>query len=438
LPRITSNPIRALLVVVAAALASIVLASAPAHAAGPESPEYVVVKAGRVITVSGEEIERGEIVIVDGRITLVGTGLDYPASATVIEARNQVVMPGLIHACSTIGVPNFSRRGHNGRVQVDQEIRYDDIDFQPLLRNGFTTVVLKPIGSGVNGTASAYATAADEAWKRIVSRNVYLSMTFTSVPGDKQLFRETVGRARGEINKAEEARKKWDEEQAKKAEAEKKNEGEKKDAKPAEPAEFKAPEINPDLRPIVQLLRNDSDRVRAMIEVSNASGFLHLKDVLSELKSTEHFDHFLCLVRAEGEWPFVFDELAEAGKPILMTPNLAYYPQTVRIVNPAGELIRRGVTVGFFPSADHEGGYRRFLTDIGALTRYGLPRDEALKAAVLNPAKILGLDRRLGSIEVGKNANLLFLDRDPLDPTARIMRVMVRGSIAYDAEKNTK
>ncbi|MGP1347764.1 MAG: amidohydrolase family protein [Phycisphaerales bacterium] len=429
----------------------------PALGGRPGEPETVVVRAGKVITVSGEEIERGEIVMVDGRITLVGVGLDYPANATVIDARDQVVMPGLIHPKSSFGVPNIQRRGINASASAHKDVIYEHIDFEPLIRAGFTTVVLQPRGAGIIGMASAFATAADEAWKRTLDRDLYLVVDFGSLPNDKNTLREAITKAREEIKKVEDARKKWEEEQAKKkaeadrkAEEEKKKEGEqpkREGAAPArpdeegkqgeqpKPEEFTPPEMNPDLKPIVALLQKQEDAAPAMFEIGSAAALVHLQDALTMLTDEEGFEHFLCIPRTNfGDFPLAVDAIASHGKGVLMPPEMATLPQTANSYHLAGELILRDVTVGFFPNPDNSFGYERFMNGVAELVRLGLPREEALKAATLNVATIVGLGRRLGSIEAGKTGNLMFLTRDPLDPTARIARVMVRGRIVYEAE----
>jgi imidazolonepropionase-like amidohydrolase len=67
------------------------------------------------------------------------------------------------------------------------------------------------------------------------------------------------------------------------------------------------------------------------------------------------------------------------------------------------------------------------LEQARAAVRYGLPRDEALKALTLNPARIFGVGDEVGSLEVGKSADLVVFDRDPLEGLARVEMVFVRG-----------
>ncbi len=78
---------------------------------------------------------------------------------------------------------------------------------------------------------------------------------------------------------------------------------------------------------------------------------------------------------------------------------------------------------------------KRFRARLADLVRAGLPRDQALKAVTLNAAKALGMEDRLGSIEKGKDADLIFLDGDPLGPQNRLTRVMTLGEIVWEVPK---
>ena len=78
---------------------------------------------------------------------------------------------------------------------------------------------------------------------------------------------------------------------------------------------------------------------------------------------------------------------------------------------------------------------RQRLTD---LVRDGWPREAALKSVTLHPARLLGIGERFGSIEKGKEADFVFLDGDPLDPFARVRKVMIAGEIIHTVEGDVK
>ena len=89
------RPFRTVRLLMGLAAATCVAGAASAQDADEE--EFVVVKAGRVITMAGPELQDVDILLVDGKIRLVGKDLSYPRTAKVIDARREVIMPGMIH-----------------------------------------------------------------------------------------------------------------------------------------------------------------------------------------------------------------------------------------------------------------------------------------------------------------------------------------------------
>jgi imidazolonepropionase-like amidohydrolase len=90
--------------------------------------------------------------------------------------------------------------------------------------------------------------------------------------------------------------------------------------------------------------------------------------------------------------------------------------------------------VKFAIQTDADNGKIQFLPINAALAvRAGLPEEEALKAITINPAEILGLDDRIGSIEKGKDADLRILDGDPLDARSRVVMVIIDGDVVFSS-----
>jgi imidazolonepropionase-like amidohydrolase len=71
--------------------------------------------------------------------------------------------------------------------------------------------------------------------------------------------------------------------------------------------------------------------------------------------------------------------------------------------------------------------YMRLRERLAELVRWGLTRKSAIESLTINPARVLGLEKKLGTMEKGKDADLVFLDGDPLDPQAKVTRVMILG-----------
>ena len=434
---------------------SIAVALADAQTVFAQSPldeEFVVIRAGKVITISGDEIDDGEIVIVDGVIRLVGKQLEYPASATVIDAPDQVVMPGMVHAHSRANLPVFSRSGVQTHRSVTEEVYLDEIDFEPFLREGFTAVALVPPGSGMPGMSAVYRTAGGEGEEdlaefRLLNREPFLRVSFDRPGSHKPALRNALKKAEAEIEKVEKARKEWEEKQ-KKAEQEQRQNPEQEDESDGgeepksnnededenneeqaeeEPAEFKPPEIDRAHKRIVDLIQEEAD-YPMMLELSSAADVLHARDVIEPYEQIDWVWYLQTGFRSD--YNYIAQELGAQNATVMLTPIVRAIPNTYDLYNLPAELLRHGCTVAFVP-----GGLRAYRTLIADAVRAGLPRREALEAVTITPARIAGIDDRFGTIERGKEADLIFLDGDPLNPLAKVTRVMVHGEVVWEEEE---
>lgn len=417
--------------------------------------KFVVIKAGRVITVAGEEYVQAEIVLVDGKVRLVGKSLDYPKSAKVIDARREVVMPGMIHPGTRWQLSGYTRSGVHGDRSAAKEVYLDRIDFEPLLKAGFTAVCFYPTGTGITGLGAVYRTAGEKKSRELGA--AYLRTTMSSPARDKKTLRDAVAKARKEIEKVEKARKDWEEKQKKaKEEAAKKAKETPKDdetpkvepkpktaagdtpeeeeeAKDTEkkPEVFTPPKIDPAVLPFVQWIR-DKKGPTPLFELNRASDLRHLDDALrtaSELPAT-----LLYLAGSSSlDYHHVVEDLVERKALVLVQPRMGNLPNTVTRRNLAAELALAGCEVVLLPTSDSTSALEQFRVRLADLVRASLPREEALKAVTVRPAKVLGIQDRLGTIEKGKDADLIFLDGDPLNPHTRVTRVMTLGEIVWEA-----
>lgn len=451
----------------------VLLASALPAAA--QEPEYVAVKAGRVITVSGEEFAPGVIVIEDGKITAVGTGLEFPKTAEVIDARGQTVMPGFIDARTRYGLQDFERSGVSGDRTASEEVYVDTIPFDELVQAGFTTVCFVPTGSDIPGMASVYRTAAVDDENQLVDKAAYLDVN-TDKPS---VLRDALKKAKEEIEKVEKARKEWEAEQKKKAEAakeekpeegkdkpeDKKSDGDGKGAnsagrvrlndddggdeengdekkKPAEgeekkaeseSAEFKPPPIDPKYQPLVDLLQK-KEGARFMVRLSSASDLLHVEDVLEPFQGL--WPTLYMATRRSTDYYHVVDNLGKHKAQVVIRPWLHEIPYTYNRYNLVEALTKAGCTVSVVPRYDTNGELRRFRSHLAELVRAGLGKNEAYKMLTLNPAQAIGIADSCGSIERKRRGDLVFLDGDPLDPHTKVRRVMIFGKTVYQRDED--
>ncbi len=459
--------------VLVAALLVCGLAGVPC-AADDGDTEYVVVKARRVITVSGEEFSPGTVVIEDGKVSLVGgPTIEYPKSAKVIQAGRQTVMPGFVLPRTRYQLGGYSRSGVNGDQNAASEIYLSQMDFDDLLEAGYTTVCFVPNGKDIPGKACAFRTAGPEDARRI-GDETYLDVATRWDAGSKgkQVLRDALKKAKEEIEKVEKAQKEWDEkqqakeEEAKKKEAEeekpeggdepepkpepkpdpkkrsgdepegegdKPKEGEKDSGEKPKEEKFEPPKIDPKHQPLVDLIQK-KDGASMMIRLGTASDLLHLDDVL------EAYDD-LAYTLFLSEWTYytnfepVVASLGEREAKVALKPSVNRLPNTASRYNLIAKLAAAGVEVSALPWNDSRGEYLRVRSRLAESVRAGLDADAALKAITLYPANIIGLGDRLGSLEKDKDADMVFLDGDPLDPHTKVKRVMVLGEIVWTADK---
>lgn len=395
---------------------------------------FVVVKAGTILPVSGEEIENGTIVIVNGRIRNVGRSLEYPLNAKVIDAQDRVVMPGLINPATRMGMPRYARMGVSAHLRVSDEFVAAEGQFDDLLNAGYTTVGLIPMGVGAPGRALIRRTAGP------VDRQVWQAEGYVWLNGDKKTLREAFERAKKEIEKVDKAREEFEkkqQEQAAKAAASapasvpaSQPAGSQPASAPASQPAFEPPKIDPAVEPLVGLLQK-KEGLRALVEIGSASDFLLLQDLLDEFE----FAHDLKARNStQSDLEYVLGPLSEGKPQLILWATGNRVPWSAERVNLVKMFADKGCTVSLVPAQDSRTGHEDVLSDVAELIRWGLPKQSALQMLTLNPAKLLGLDAKLGAIEPGKQADLAFFEGDPLTGMARLREVMIAGEIVHKVE----
>src|SRR5262249_40362913 len=125
-------------------VAALIATAVPALAQSASTPaptddaedHFTVILTDKVITVGGKDIDDGIIVLNNGKITNVGRSIEYPRNAKVINARDKVVMPGLINPHARYSLPRYGRSGVNGQLSVADELRFVEGQFDDLLDAG--------------------------------------------------------------------------------------------------------------------------------------------------------------------------------------------------------------------------------------------------------------------------------------------------------------
>jgi imidazolonepropionase-like amidohydrolase len=394
---------------------SLLLTAAPAlH--GQEG--IVAIKAGKILTISSEPVTDGVILIEKEKIVNIGTGIAIPEGASIIDASDSVVIPGLVDAKAISAV----RGDHNEQsseitpaFRISSGLNPQSKELKRILQTGVTTMYIPPGGQNlicglgvivkpVGKTAAEMIIKDDAALKIVMGSD---STRGNRVPRRNPPTNFYYRRPTTRMAVSWMLRKNFFDAQQYAASHEKED-----PAMDVLSAALKG-EI-----PIRVTVRRALD-IRTAFRIANEYGMQLILDECTEgYKAAE--------------------KIAEKRTPVVLGP-FYYYPRTSsqytegRKVNwnNAGILSNAGVKVAL--ASGMETGSIDLLTAATFAVRHGMPRDEALKAITLTPAEILGVADRVGSLVKGKDADFLILSSHPLITTSRIERVILNGRMVYQA-----
>jgi len=408
----------------------------------------------RAETIAQGPLEHALILVEGGKIVEIGEDLPVERGIPVYEFTDWVATPGLVNCHTRIG----SERGIVARAFEPQATPELEIDpksdvWEELLELGVTTLGYYPEGSGIPGQAFALQPYGKTLAEMLVLEPAYLKVVLQSSASSKNMLREAFQKADEYEEKVKKEREKWEKEQEKKKskskskkddekkDEAKEKESEKKDDEKKEGASspaaedgdkkaddkpgadvFVPPEPDERVRPFLELRKQT---LTAMMSLRKAADYLHLLDVIEKEEDVEWFVQF----PLQDDIDF-FEVAAKMGEKKLLAvtqPELTLQPNSLRERNIPAELARAGVKVAFVPRQDTVSGHEDWLPDVGRLVGQGLPRDAALAGLTLEPARALGLEERLGSLEKEKDANIVLWSGDPLEPSSRVQAVLLAG-----------
>jgi imidazolonepropionase-like amidohydrolase len=379
---------------------------------GPAGAETIAVTGATVHTMgSAGTLQDATVLIEDGRIRAVGRGIPVPAGARTIDGRGKVVTPGLFDSLTQLGlVEVYSVAGtRDGADQNDRiTAAFDVADainprsmLLPINRvEGLTRAVVAP-GNGKSLIAGRGA---------VIHLGLGTDLLVRSPAGmfatlGEQGARLAGGSRAGAMLLLREALDDALDYAAHKAAWEK-----------AERRPYTLSRL--DLEALVPVARGELPLVVAVDRASDIEAALRLG-------RERHLK--LILAGCDEAW-MVADQIAAAKVPVLINP-LDDLPSTFEhlgaTLENAARLHRAGVSFAFMSGDSHNARNLRQLA--GNAVANGLPWDEALRAMTVNPARIWHLDDRLGTLEPGKEADLVIWDGDPLEVTSAALRVFIRG-----------
>jgi len=382
----------------------------------------VAIVGGRVLPGAADPIENATVLITDGVITAVGTGIAIPDGIETVDASGHWVLPGFVEAHAHVGVheegegpagqdTNEMTDPNGARLRALDAINPTERGFADALAGGVTTVVVKP-GSGnpIGGQ-----TVAIKTWGRIVDEMIVKSPTSVKsalgenpkrVYGEKKQLPSTrqgvAAVIRDAFGKAQDYRAK-------------------RDAAASKGDPF---DRDPTCEVLVRVLDG---------ELPWCQHTHRADDIATAIRLADEFGYRL-IVNHATEGFLLADVLAERQIPCIVGPLFTTRSKVElrerTLANP-GRLANAGVLVAL--TTDHPVVPINFLVHQATLAvKEGMSRDDALRSLTVNPAQMMGLADRVGALEVGRDGDVVIWDGDPLDVMSRARRVFVNGVSVYE------
>jgi imidazolonepropionase-like amidohydrolase len=394
--------------------------------AEPASAAVTAITGGRVVPIEGEPINGGTVLLRDGKIAAVGgPGFEVPAGAAVIDAAGKWVLPGFIDAHVHAGVSeeaegwagqdtNERTSPNTAHVRVIDAINPAEQGFRDAIGGGILAVNVNPGSSNPIGGQ----TAAIKCWGRTVD-----AMVLRAPAGLKSALGENPKRTYGQRNETPATRLgvaavirgafvAAQNYQAKLANAEAKD-----------PAERPVVERDLKLEALSMVLRR---------EIPWRQHCHRADDIATAMRMAREFGYDLVLDHGTEAY-LLADQIAAASIPVIIGPLLTNRSKVElrnrSLANP-GRLAAAGVTIAI--TTDHPVVPIHFLIHQATLAvKEGLDPVTALEAVTINPARIIGAGDRIGSLAVGKDADLVIWSGDPLDVMSRAERAFIDGREIY-------
>jgi len=414
--------------------------SASAGLSHAGEPRFFAIKGARIVPVSGPVIEKGTVVLANGIITAVGADAQIPAEVEVIDGTGLTVYPGLIDAGTTVGLgeaenaaPTGGRRGGGPRgpaptristgpqdrplttpwVVAADELNLADARIVSWREAGFTTGLVQPEEGILPGQGSVIDFANEPAGEMVVKPRATLPIAFVTEPSFSSFPNSLMGSIAYVRQVFSDAR--WYQDAA------------------AAYAAHREGQEHP--------AYDRTDVVLGEALKSNEPILLPANDQLAiyrAIRLANEWQIHAAMYGAQNGYEMA-SEIAASKMPVFVNLNWPHMEKGAdeeqitlrelrlwdRAPSSPAALAKAGVTFAFYSGGIKDP--KEILKDVKKAIDAGLSPDDALKALTVNPAEMLGVDDRLGSIAQGKIANLVVTDGDLFNEKTKIKDVFVDG-----------
>ena len=397
----------------------------------------IAIRGGTVLPISGPAIPNGTVVMRGGKIVAVGANVSIPAGAEIVDAKGKYVMPGVIDAASQIGIDASDQNEASdpvtpGLKAVESFNPYGTFGAgkpgplrnKELLAGGVTTMYLSPADATIiGGQGFVVKNAGNTFDAMIVRESAAMDMTLGTPP-------KTAARAKNRDPYTRMAEVAMIRQALIKAQEYQRN----RQANPSLPRDLNNEALG----------RVLAREIPARIQANNAT------DIRSALRLGLEFNIDVIIDGGAMAWEFK-DELAKRHIPVVLgqqshpyvsneeIPDRQDYPPVDERL--AGRLTAAGVTTAIasfaraFGALAPAGSGKWLLIDAAIAAGYGMSEADVLKAVTLVPATILGIANRVGTLEVGKDADVIVLDGPPLSVKSWVERAYVNGELVHVRER---
>lgn len=382
----------------------------------------ILIKNGKIYTMSDKVYEKGSILVENGKIVAVGENIEAPEDAEIIDAEGKLVMPGIIDAHCHLGMweDSIGFEGADGNEAVDpvtpqlraiDSINPMDKTFEEAREGGITTVCTGPGSANViGGTFATIKTYGSRVDDMIVKEPAAMKIAFGENPkrvyserktspttrmATAAILREQLFKARAYNEKLQRAKEDPD----------------------------KKPEFDIKLEALARVIRR---------EIPLKAHAHRADDIFTALRIAKEFDVDITLDHCT-EGHLIANELAKEGKYVINGPHLterSKFELKNKTFKTPAILWKEGIK--FSITTDHPVIPIQYLPICAGLAaRDGLDEMEALKAITINAAEILGLKDRIGSLEKGKDADIVIFEGHPFELASKTYAVLIDGKVVY-------
>jgi imidazolonepropionase-like amidohydrolase len=397
--------------------------------------DKIALKAGKIISMDGEEIENGILLVADGKIEALGRDLEIPYDYWLIDASEGVVFPGMIEAFTTRGL---DRANESMPVTPFLDV-YDAIDpasvyFEDALRDGTTTLLISQgADTVIGGLARAVKPIGMSVDEMTAEPEAGIILSFSPKSGFDYMvqmatFRATFRELEEYLRDLAETR--YEENLKKK--------GKTLDVGPDEASErgrslIREEDLDFKHKNLQRLVQG---RLRAFLYCRKPLEVVHALDT-----AEEHGFLQRSVLVLDSACYKALDRIKASDLPVILDPGMVYLKVDPLTGDEEEIFVPKlfhdaGIPFAVRSDPNKSFGTRYLSYQAARLVRNGIPRQAALETITANAAAAIGLGDRLGALSPGKEANLLVLSGDPLDMTTWVEKVFIEGRLVYEREKD--